>query len=58
MKALKERWKIALYFTSEEQLENFNLLKVRMLASAENLQPRQTSGTKILYLKIEKHHFL
>ena len=28
MKAFKERWKIALHFTSEEQLENFNLLNV------------------------------
>ena len=29
-----------------------------MLASAENLQPQQTSATKIMYLKIEEHHFL
>ena len=28
MKAFKERWKIALHFTCEEQLENFNLLNV------------------------------
>ena len=28
MKAFKERRKIALHFTSEEQLENFNLLNV------------------------------
>ena len=28
MKAFKERWKIALHFTSEGQLENFNLLNV------------------------------
>ena len=28
MKAFKERWKMALHFTSEEQLENFNLLNV------------------------------
>ena len=28
MKAFKERWKIALHFTSDEQLENFNLLNV------------------------------
>ena len=28
MKAFKERWKIALHFTSEEQLENFNFLNV------------------------------
>ena len=28
MKAFKERWKIALHFTSEEQLETFNLLNV------------------------------
>ena len=28
MKAFKERWKIALHFTSEEQIENFNLLNV------------------------------
>ena len=28
MTAFKERWKIALHFTSEEQLENFNLLTV------------------------------
>ena len=29
--AFKERWKIALHFTSEEQLENFNLLNVGFL---------------------------
>ena len=59
VKAFEERWKIALRFNaSEEQQENFNILNVAGMVSAQNLQLWQDSATKIIFLKIEKQHFL
>ena len=59
VKAFEGRWKIALRFNaSEEQQDNFNILNVAGMVSAENLQLWQDSATKIIFLKIEKQHFL
>ena len=59
MKAFEERWKNTLRFNaSEEQQENFNILNVAGMVSAENLQLWQDSATQIIFLKIEKQHFL
>ena len=59
VKAFEERWKIALRFNaSEEQQGNFNILNVAGMVSVEYLQLWQDSATKIIFLKIEKLHFL
>ena len=45
MKAFKECWKVALHFTSEEQLENFNLLNVGFCRKFATPANQPSSGT-------------
>ena len=54
MKAFKERWKIALHFTSKEQLENFNLLNVgfcRKFATLAN-QCYENNVLSVAWMKV------